>query len=134
MDTHVELKRDVRDLELENEVLKKEKLEAEKETLASHQIITDLRETLILNEETNTTNQARAEKEILELKEKVKVLLAENETLLGKVQSTEHDLATNKLWNKSSQALDWLNTHYSRKKKGLGISLNRPFTQSIESM
>ena len=56
MDTCAELKRDVRDLELENEILKNEKLEAEREILASHQTIKDLRETLILNEEKFTTN------------------------------------------------------------------------------
>ena len=71
MDTCAELKRDVRDLELENEILKKEKLEAEREILASHQTINDLRDTLFLNEEKYTTNQAKAEMETLELKEKV---------------------------------------------------------------
>ena len=52
-------------------------------------------------------------------------MLAENKDLTTKAKRTEHDLATNKLWNKSSQALDWLNTHHSRNKKGLGYKPKR---------
>jgi len=36
-------------------------------------------------------------------------------------KQVESDLAANRHWNRSSQALNWLNTHHSQSKKGLGF-------------
>ena len=120
MDICSELKRDVRDLELENETLKFEKLEVDKETPALHENINVLKETLLMKEETCSNNLTELEKESLDLKGKVESLLEENKNLLEKLKQMESDLATNKLWNGSSRALEWLNTHHSRNRRGLG--------------
>jgi len=106
MDICAELKRDVRDLELENETLKMEKLEVDKETLALHENINVLKETLLMKEETCSINLTELEKESLDLKGKVESLLGENKNLLEKIKQMESDLATNKLWNRSSRALE----------------------------
>jgi len=41
--------------------------------------------------------------------------------LLEKLKKVESDLTENNRWNSSSEALNWLNTHHSRNKKGLGF-------------
>ena len=106
MDICAELKKDVRDLELENETLKLEKLEVDKETLALHENINVLKETLLMKEETCSINLSKLEKESLDLRGKVETLLEENKNLLEKIKQMESDLATNKLWNRSLQALE----------------------------
>ena len=125
MDISAELKRDVRNLELENETLKMEKLEIEKESRALLENIDVLKETLIMKEETCSTNLTKLEKESLELKEKVDSLLTENQRLLEKIEQMESDLTANKLWNRSSRAFEWLNTHRRQNKRGLGFTPKR---------
>ena len=44
--------------------------------------------------------------------------------------NVESDLVHKRRWNSSSKALNWLNTHHSRNKRGLGI-VNRPITKPI---
>jgi len=41
--------------------------------------------------------------------------------LLKKLKQVESDLAANRRWNRSSRALNWLNTHHNRGRKGLGF-------------
>jgi len=55
------------------------------------------------------------------LKQKVESLLAENQSLHEKLKQVEIDQATNRSWHDSSQALNWLNTHHNRGRKGLGF-------------
>ena len=54
--------------------------------------------------------------------------------MLEKLKQVESDLATNRRWNRSSQALNWLNTHFNRSKKGLGFVTKRTIYLLIENM
>ena len=45
--------------------------------------------------------------------------------MLEKLKQVELDLAANRRWNRSSQALNWLNTHFNRGKKGLSFVTKR---------
>ena len=56
--------------------------------------------------------------ESLKLKQKIESLLDENGKLLEKLKQAETDLTANRGWNRSSQALNWLNTHHNGNKKG----------------
>jgi len=76
---------------------------------------------LSIKEEAFVTNFAKLEKEFLEPKQKVESLLAENNKLLEKLKQVESNLVANKRWNRSSQALNWLNIHHSRGRKGLAF-------------
>jgi len=116
-----ELKRDVRELENANKILKSEKIECDTKTLVLQEDLTKLKEALSIKEEAFVTNFAKLEKEFLESKHKAESLLAENNKSLEKLKQVESDLAANRRWNRSSQALNWLNTHHSRGRKGLGF-------------
>ena len=109
IDTCADIKREVRDLELENEILKNEKL-------GLHESINVLREDLFLKEGDYT----QVEEKLFKVEETVESLLNEKQSLNATIEKLETNLATNNRWNKSSQALDWLNTHHNRNKKGLG--------------
>ena len=67
------------------------------------------------------TNLSKLESESLELKQKTESLICENRKLFERLKKAESDLIANRSWNSSSQALNWLNTHYNRNKKGLGF-------------
>jgi len=45
--------------------------------------------------------------------------------LLEKLKQVESYLAGNRRWNRASQALNWLSTHHSRGRKGLGFGTKR---------
>ena len=77
------------------------------------------KETLSMKEEAFATDLTKLENESLELKQKVESLLIENSKLVEKLKQAESDLAVNRRWNRSSQALNWLNTHCNQDKKGL---------------
>ena len=78
-----------------------------------------------MKEDVFATNFCKRESESLELKQKIESLLEENSKLLEKLKQAETDLTTNRRWNSSSQALNWLNTHHNRTKKGLGFVTKR---------
>ena len=59
--------------------------------------------------------------ESLDLKLRLEYLVSENNQLCEKANKAEFDLAQNRRWNSSSQVLNWLYTHHSRNKKGLGF-------------
>ena len=61
------------------------------------------------------------ENESLEFEQKAESLLVENRKLLEKLKQVESDFAANRHWNRASQALNWLNTHHNRGRKGLGF-------------
>jgi len=65
-----------------------------------------------MKEEVFATDFSKLESESLELKQKIESLLDENRKLLEKI-----DLIANRLRNRASQALNWLNTHQNRNKK-----------------
>jgi len=113
-----DLKKDIRKLEHVNEILKSERLEIDEKTLVLYKDLDKLKETLSMKEEVFNTNLSKLENEILELKQKVESLLVENNKLLEKLKQVESDLAVNRRWNMSSQALNWLNTHHNRGRKG----------------
>ena len=120
-----ELKRDLRELEHENKILKSEKIEIDKENIVLHEDLNKFKETLSMKEEAFATDLTKLENESLELKQKVESLLVENSKLLEKLRQVESDLAANRCWNRSSHALNWLNTHFNRNKKGLGFVTKR---------
>ena len=63
-----ELKRDIRELEHENEILKSEKLEVDNKTLVLHEDLNKLKETLSMKEEVFSINFSKLESESFELK------------------------------------------------------------------
>jgi len=120
-----DLKRDIRKLEHANEVFKSERLEIDEKPLVLHEDLGKLKETLSMKEEVFNTNLSKLKIESLELKQKIESLLDENSKLLEKLKQTETDLTTNRRWNCSSQALNWLNTYHNQSKKGLGFVAKR---------
>jgi len=66
-----------------------------------------------MKEEAFATDLAKLENESLELKQKVESLLVENKKLFEKLKQVESDLATNRRWNRASQALNWLSTYHN---------------------
>jgi len=79
-----ELKRDIRELEHENKILKSEKIKIDMENIVLHEDLNKLKETLSMKEEVFVTDLTKLENESLELKQKVKSLLIENSKLLEK--------------------------------------------------
>ena len=75
-----------------------------------------------MKEETLVTNLTKLEKESLELKQRAESLLVENNKLHEMLKQVETDQATNRRWNNSSQALNWLNNHHNQ-----GFSLRHVF-------
>ena len=120
-DACAELKRDIRELEHENKILKDEKIELDMKNLVLHEDIERVKETFRLKEEILVTYLTKLEKESLELKQKAKSLLIENNKLHETIKQVETDHATNRRWHDSSLALNWLNTHHNRGRKGLGF-------------
>jgi len=120
-DACAELKKDIRELEHENKILKNEKIELDKKSLVLHEDLERIKETFRLKEETLVTNFTKLEKESLELKQKAEFLLVENNKLRETLKQVKTDQAPNRRWNDSSQALNWLNNHHDRGRKGLGF-------------
>ena len=67
------------------------------------------------------TNLSKLESESLQVKQRIESLVCKNNQLLEKLKKAEFDLTENRRWNSSSEALNWLKTHESRNKKGLGF-------------
>ena len=61
-------------------------------------------------------------------------ILADDYELREKVQRAESDLVQNRRWNRSSEALNWLNTYHSQNKMGLGFVNQRVYKPVIASM
>ena len=120
-----ELKRDLRELEHENKILKSKKTEIDMGNIVLHEDLNKLKETLSMKQEAFVADLTKLENESLELKQKVESLLVENSKLLEKIKQVESNLAANRGWNRSSQALNWLNTHYNQDKRGLGFVTKR---------
>ena len=80
-----------------------------------------LKEILSMKEEAFVTEFTKLKNEFLESKQIVESLLVENNKLLENLKQVESDLAVNRRQNRSSQALNWLNTHHNRGRKGLGF-------------
>ena len=75
-----ELKRDIRDLEHENKILKDEKIELDMKNLVLHEDLERVKETFRLREESFVTDLTKLEKESLELKQNAESLLVENKS------------------------------------------------------
>ena len=88
-------------------------------SLILHEDLERIKETFRLKEETLVTNFTKLEKVSLELRQKAESLLVENNKLHETLKQVETDQATNRRWNKPSQALNWLNNHHNRGRKGL---------------
>jgi len=86
-----------------------------------HEDLERIKETFRLKEEILITDLTKLKKESLELKQKAESLLVENNKLHEKIKQVEIDQAINRRWNDSSQALNWLNNHHNRGRKGLGF-------------
>jgi len=67
-DTCSELKKEIRELELENKILKSEKTEIDMTNLVLHEDLKKFKETLSLKEEAFATDHTKLENESLELK------------------------------------------------------------------
>ena len=85
LETCADLKREVRDLELENEILKNEKL-------GLHENINMLKENLFIKEGDYT----RVEEKLFEVEGMVEDLLKENKSLHANIEKLETELATTK--------------------------------------
>ena len=86
-----------------------------------HEDLERVKEILRLKEEKFVTNFTKLEKESLDLKQQIESLLVENHSLHEKFKQAEIEQAANKRWYDSSDALNWLNTHHNRGRKGLGF-------------
>jgi len=73
-----------------------------------------------MREEEFNTNLSKLKSESLQLKQKIESL-SENHQLLERLKKAEFGLTTNRRYNGSSEALNWLNTHHNRNRKGLGF-------------
>jgi len=120
-DAPEELKRDIRELEYENKILKVEKIELDMKSLVLHEDLETVNETFRLKEESFVADLTKMKKESLELKQKAESLLVENKNWQEKLKQVEVDFSTNRRWNQASQALNWLNTPHNRGRKGLGF-------------
>jgi len=120
-DVCAEIRKDIKELEHENKVLKSEKVDLDMKHLVLHDDLNKVKETLSLKEEAFATDFAKLENESLELKQKVESLLDQNNKLLDKLKQVELDLAANRQWNKASHALNWLSKNHNQGKKGLGF-------------
>ena len=96
-----ELKKDIRELEHENKILKSEKTETDMTKLALLKDLKMFKETLSLKEEAFATNFTKLENESLELEQKVESLLVENRKLLEKLKQVESNFAANRRWNRA---------------------------------
>jgi len=105
-DACIDLKKDIRELEHKNKILKSEKIEIDMSNLVLNEDLKNFEETLSLKEEAFATDFAKLENESLELKQKVDSLLVENKKLLENLKQVESDLAANRRWNRASQALN----------------------------
>jgi len=90
------LKKDVRKLEHANEILKREKLKVDEETLVLYEDLDKLKETLSVREEVFNTNLSKLESEFLQLKQRIEALVCENNKLLEKLKKADSNLTTNK--------------------------------------
>jgi len=89
-------KKDIKELEHENKILKSEKVDLDMKHLVLRDDLNKIKETLSLKEEAFTTDFVKLESESLELTLKVKSLLDENNKLLDKLNQVELDLAANR--------------------------------------
>jgi len=80
-DVCAELKRDIRELEHENKILKDEKIVLDMKNLILHEDLERIKETFRLKEEILVTDLTKLEKESLELKQKAESLLVEKNKL-----------------------------------------------------
>ena len=81
-DASSEWKRDIRELEHENKILKSEKIDFDKKNLILHEDHNKLKDTLSMKEEAFAIGVTKLESESLELKQKVESLLVENSNCL----------------------------------------------------
>jgi len=96
------LKKDIRELEHENKIIKSEKIKVDISNLILHEDLKKFKETLSLKEEAFATELTKLENESLELKQKVGSLIVENRKLLENLKQVESDLAANRHWNRAS--------------------------------
>jgi len=120
-DECTQLKRDIKELEQENRVLKSERIEIDIKNLVLHEDLERIKETLNLKEESFVIELTRLEKVSLELKQRMESLLVDNKNLHAKLKQVETDFATNRCWNQASQALNCLSKNHNHSKKGLGF-------------
>jgi len=91
-DVCAELKKDIKELEHENKILKSEKFEFDMKNLVLHEDLDKIKGTLSLKEDAFVADLTKLENESLELKQKVESLLVENNKLLEKLKQVESDL------------------------------------------
>ena len=99
----------------------KMKNELDMKNLISREDLERIKETFKLKEESLVTDLSNLEKESLELKQKAESLLVDNHNLHEKIKQVKTDQATKRRWHDSLQALNWLNNHHNRGRKGLGF-------------
>ena len=78
------LKRDVRKLEHENEILKSERLKVDEETLVLYEDLDKLKETLSVREKVFNTSLSKLKSESLQLKRRIESFVCENSQLFKK--------------------------------------------------
>jgi len=86
-DVCAEIKKDIKELEHENKILKSERIDLGMKNIVLHDDLNKFKETLSSKEEMLATDLAKLEKESLELKQKVESLLDKNNKLLDKLKN-----------------------------------------------
>lgn len=108
-----------------------EKLEINEKALALSKELDILKDLSDKKEEELNTNIRELESESSKLRHNLESQMNDNKQLREQVQRAETDFIENKRWNSSSEALNWLNTHHSRNRKGLGF-VNRRVTKPVD--
>jgi len=88
-DVCAEIKKDIKELEHENKILKSEKVDLDMKHLVLHDDLNKVKETLSLKEEAFATDFAKLKNESLELKQSVESILDGNSKLLNKLNQVE---------------------------------------------
>lgn len=115
------LERNKQELIHANEILIVEKGKLELKALSLNKEVHELKCLLSTKENAQEFESLRLENENLDLKSQLENSQCKVKDLGNKLSKTISELAENRKWNSSSMALDWLNSHHNRSKKGLGF-------------
>ena len=125
------LERKRQELEHMNEALMYEKLKINAKALVLRKELDILKDLSDKKEEELNTKIRELESESSKLKHNLESQMNDNKQLREQVQRGETDFTENRRWNNSSEALNWLNIHHNRNKKGLGF-VNRHVTKPVD--
>ena len=108
-----------------------EELEINEKALALSKELDILEDLSDKKEEELNTKIRELESESSKLRYNLESQINDNKQLREQVQRAETDFTENRRWNSSLEALNKLNTHHNRNRKGLGF-VNRRVTEPVD--